>query len=386
MLNYGGHSIDRKDISAVVEVLHSNFLTQGPHVSNFEEKICRRVHSNYATAFNSATSALIAACNALGVKENCIVWTSAISFVASSNCAVICNATVDFLDISLDTFNIDLDALDRKLKVAKDENKLPHLIIVVHFAGTPCDLTRLAELKSIYGFKIIEDASHALGATHRGNPIGSCSCSEITVFSFHPVKMITTGEGGVCTTNSESIDCSLKEYRSHGITKDKKLFCNVPNNEIWNYQQHSIGQNYRMSDISAALGISQLDKLDKFVQKRNKASEFYENRLKKIQCKVQKIDPEALSSRHLFVVCLQFEKYGISQKIFFKRMWNNGINLNIHYIPIYKQPYYQKLGFDYKYCPNADNYFKMTFSLPLYPQISRADQLKVLKGIENSLG
>jgi len=362
---YSKQNIVKKDIISVNKILKSDFLTSGPTVEHFEKKISKEVNSKYAVATNSATSALHIACLSLGLKKNDIIWTSSISFVASANCAKYCGARVEFLDISFETFNIDTIKLLEKLKEAKKKKILPKILIPVHLAGNPCDMRLIHDLSKKYKFKIIEDASHALGAKINNFRIGSCKYSDLTVFSFHPVKMITTGEGGIITTNNYKTKEKLKILREHGIVRQKKKF-KLKYSLDTHYEQHSLGYNYRMSDIHAALGISQIDRLNSFVKKRNLIKNFYLEKLKNLPIKFQKIDKKNLCSYHLIIII-------VSQKIrnkLFNYLKNKNININIHYIPIFIHPYY----FRKKYLKNINsiNYYNSAISLPAFYDITKA--------------
>lgn len=376
MISYGAQYIDNSDIKAVVDVLKSDFITQGQKIPEFENKINKFVGSKFSVAFNSATSALISACMALDLKKDDIVWTSPISFVSSANCALICGAQINFIDINPNSFNIDADILEQKLKNTP-KHKHPKLIIVVHFSGYPAELEKISKLSNIYGFKIIEDASHALGASFKKTMIGSNKFSDITVFSFHPVKMITTGEGGLALTNNAKLKDKLELYRTHGVTNKKKIMTKKPTNEIWNYQQISLGYNFRLNDFQAALGISQLKKLPRFLKKRQNLVNTYKTKLKSLPIYFQEAKADYVSSNHLFVINLS-KDYEHLQKKIYKFLIKNGIGCNIHYIPIFLQPYYKNLSYDFFDCPNSINYFKRTLTLPLHFNLSKEEQMHVI--------
>lgn len=376
MLQYAKQFIDKFDIQSVISALKSDFLTQGPRIELFENKIKKFTGSKYAVAVNSATSALHLACLALGVKKTDIVWTSAITFVASANCALYCGADVDFVDIDPKNFNIDIFQLEKKLAIAKENKKLPKVLIVVHFAGLPCEMKSIHKLSLKYKFKIIEDASHAIGATYINQKIGSNKYSDITIFSFHPVKIITTGEGGMALTNNKKIALLIQRLRSHGIIRQlphKKA------SKLFFYKQINLGYNYRMTDIQAALGLSQLKKINNFIKERNKLANNY----KKLFCQnsaivYQENFPEkTTSSYHLFVIRLKSKKF--SQMQIFNFMKKNGINVNLHYIPVYLHPFYKGIGFKSGLCPESEKYFKETMTLPLYPGLKYSDQLRIFK-------
>ncbi len=370
---YGKQEISSEDIDCVIDVLKSDFLTQGPLVPKFEETLSSYTGSNYCTMVNSSTSALHISCLALGVGEGDFVWTSPNTFVASANCARLCGAKLDFVDIDEFTFNMSTKALEEKLLEAKVKGCLPKVIIPVHMTGQSCDMKKIFELSQEYGFKIIEDASHALGAEYLGNKVGCCKYSHISVFSFHPVKMITTGEGGAAMTNSTEIDKKLKKFRSHGITSDKKDFYYVPENELWNYQQLNLGLNYRMTDINAALGLSQLKRLDKFVEKRGKIATYYNSAFQNSNIKTPYIENYAKSSFHLYVIQWDYAKIRKSSKFFFQELRNRGIMVNFHYIPVYLQPYYLNQGFKRGYCPISEEYFLKSLSIPIYTSITHEE-------------
>ena len=370
MIPYSRQNIDKSDIKEIVKVLRSDLITQGPKVVEFENILSKYCQSKYAIATNSATSALHVACMALGLKKGDIVWTSPISFVASANCALYCGAKVNFIDIDINTINIDPNELENKLITAKKENKLPKIVIPVHMTGLPCHMKKIFELGKKYGFRIIEDASHALGAKYKEKKIGNCKYSDITVFSFHPVKIITTGEGGAATTNDRNLSIKMNMLRSHGINKDKKYF--LKNNPAeWHYEQQLLGYNYRMNDIEAALGISQLKKLDKFVKKRNQVAKKYIKLLTDLPIKIPCInEKDYYSSFHLFVIQIKINMIEKTHKKIFSLLRNAKIGVNLHYSPIHLQPYYKKLGFkkgDYK---NAEMYANSAISIPIHPKLS----------------
>ena len=375
-LPYGKHSITRNDLRNVIKVLKSDFLTQGPKVPEFEKCISKTIASKYSVATNSATSALHIACLSLGLNNKDIVWTSPISFVASANCALYCGAIVDFVDINLSTGLIDINLLEEKLKKAEIEDKLPKILIPVHLAGTSCDMEKIHILSKKYNFRIIEDASHAIGGTYKNQPIGSCKYSDITVFSFHPVKIITTGEGGIATTNQFFLAEKMKQLRSHGITKNLHEFYSK-NEGPWHYEQINLGFNYRMTDIQAALGLSQLKKLKRIIEERNKLLEFYKSITKNLEICFLKIPQDCISSVHLAI--LQFNNISPEEhKTIFEKMRINNIGVQLHYIPIHLHPFYQKLGFKKGDFPNSEIYYKKSMSLPLYPGLKRKNQIRVI--------
>jgi len=376
MINYSKQLITKQDVKSVVNILRSNFLTQGPTVGTFENKIKKYCGSKFAVAVNSATSGLHIACMALGIKRNDIVWTSAISFVASANCATYCGAKVSFLDISLKNLNIDINNLEKKLIIAKKKNKLPKLIILVHFAGLPCDMKKIYNLKKKYKFKIIEDASHALGAKYYNNKIGSCNYSDLCVFSFHPVKPITTIEGGIVTTNRKKIFNDLKIFREHGI----KRLSNKTSRPKY-YEQVKLGYNYRMNDVQAALGIEQLKKLDKFNKIRRILSKRYEKMLTDKVIK-PKFFNNHMSSHHLYIILLKFNNIKFRDKLI-QDLIKKKIGCNIHYMPIYKHPFYKKKR--HKILENSEIYYKNCISIPLHQSLKIKDQDYIITTINNYL-
>lgn len=369
MIPYGKQQLDAADLAAVQEVLQSNWLTQGPKVPAFEQAIADYCQVSFAVAVNSATSALHIACLALGVGPGARVWTSPNSFVASANCALYCGATVDFVDIELDTGNMSVAALEEKLRQAQRRNQLPKVVIPVHFAGQSCDMQAIAALAEQYGFHIIEDASHAIGARYQNQPVGNCRYSDITVFSFHPVKIITSGEGGMATTQNPKLARKMQMLRSHGITSEATELTE-PSHGVWYYQQQLLGFNYRLTDIHAALGLSQFSKLDSFVNARQQLVEHYNqafNRYAEIKPLGQ--HPDSYSSYHLYVVRL-ISLTQEQHKACVGYLRQQGIVGHLHYIPIYLQPYYQQLGFKAGYCPQAENYYQQAVTLPLFPGLT----------------
>lgn len=380
MIPYGKQNISEEDIEKVVEVLKSDFITQGPTINKFEKKVANYCGSSNAIAFNSATSALHAACFALGVKNADIVWTSPISFVASSNCAIYCGASVDFIDIDKHNYNISIPILKSKLEAAKKENKLPKVIIPVHLSGLSCDMKSLFALSIEYGFKIIEDASHAIGAKYENEPIGNCKYSDICVFSFHPVKIVTTGEGGMALTKSKEIAKKLRLFCSHGITKnisEMRQGIDGP----WYYEQIDLGYNYRITDIQAALGLSQMLRIDEFVSKRHEIAELYNKELKGYGLKLPDNGKDPFSSFHLYIIRVEKSKH----LAVFNSLRKKEIGVNLHYIPIYHHPYYQSMGFKKNYCPEAESYYEEAISIPIYPDLNTDDQLFVCSSIIEAL-
>ncbi len=384
-INYGRHSIDDDDIKAVVKTLKSDFITQGPTIPLFEDKIKKYCGVKYGFAVNSATSALHISCLSLGLGPGDILWTSANTFVSSSNCALLVGATVDFVDIDPDTLNMSVKSLEKKLITANNNNCLPKIVIPVHFAGQSCDMKKIYELSKIYGFKIIEDGSHAIGGSYKNLPVGSCKYSDICVFSFHPVKIITTGEGGIALTNSKLIAEKLKKFRSHGIHSIKQKMRKRDPKEIWNYQQVSIGLNYRITDIAASLGLSQMNKLDQFINKRRKIAKFYDSKLKYLPLKRQHEISSCKSTYHLYVIRLNLKHKKITQKKIYNNLTKLGVLVNIHYIPVYRQPFYEDLGFKSGHCPEAESYFREALSIPIYPDMTIKDMEYVSSSLEKVL-
>ena len=374
-LPYGKHSISDADIAEVISVLKSKNLTQGEYVPRFEKEISKKVNAKYSVAVNSATSALHLACLALNVTRGDYVWTSPISFVASANCALYCGAKVDFVDIDPFSGLININCLKDKLNEAKKNNCLPKVLIPVHLAGASCNMLEIYLLSKEYNFLIIEDASHAIGARYKNEPVGNCKYSAVTVFSFHPVKIITSGEGGIATTNNHLIAEKMAKLRSHGIVKDPVKFeSNIIGS--WMYEQQLLGFNYRMNDIQAALGLSQLSRLDEIVLERNRQLKFYYEILEDLPIDFLKISKEAFSSVHLAIIKLKKISGEYYLKVF-EGMRSDGIGVQLHYIPIYKHPYYQNLGFDGDDFSGAEEYSNSAISIPLYPGLSTKEQYRV---------
>lgn len=374
---YGRQSISDADIQAVVDVLRSDYLTQGPAVPRFEEEINEHCGSRFAVAVNSATSALHIACVALGVGKGDRVWTSAITFVASANCARYCGASVDFVDIDNDTYNMSIAHLEKKLREADASGTLPKVVIPVHLSGQPCDMESIHSLSKQYGFRIIEDASHAIGSTYKGLPVGNCAYSDITVFSFHPVKIITTGEGGMATTNDQDLASQMALLRSHGVTRDPQRMSEPPHGP-WYYEQIILGFNYRLTDISAALGASQLSRLSEFVEERHRIARRYNQLLGGHPVRTPWQHPDTHSSFHLYIVRPDFGALQTTQREIFEKMRARGILVNLHYIPVYRQPYYASSGYFRSDYPNAESYYADAISFPIYPGITEAQQDQVV--------
>lgn len=385
MIPYGRQDINEADIQAVVDVLRSDWLTQGPAVPRFEQSVAAYTGAAHAVAVNSATAALHIACLALNVGKGDVVWTSPNTFVASANCALYCGADVDFVDIDPRTYNLSVSCLAEKLHIAKQTNRLPKVVIPVHFAGQPCEMEEIHKLATEYGFRIIEDASHAIGASYQQQKVGSCQYSDITVFSFHPVKIITTGEGGMATTNDGHLAERMMRFRTHGITNRPEYMQPRPQDEIWNYQQIDLGYNYRMTDIQAALGLSQMKRLDVYVDQRHKISEFYDANLVNLPLTLPEKIPQSRSSLHLYPIRLSTRKSKLTQKQLYQKLHRSGIAANIHYIPVYRQPHYVLLGFPSNYCPEAEHYFRQTLSIPMHPALTDAELKHIVTSITDSL-
>ena len=381
IIPYAKQSISKNDIRSVIKVLKSDFITQGPKIVEFENLVKKYVNVNYAVAVNSATSALHIACLAIGLKKNDYLWTSPNSFVASANCGLYCGAKIDFVDIDLDTFNICIKKLEIKLKKAKKQNKIPKILVLVHFAGNPCDLKKIFFLSKKYQFKIIEDASHAIGSNYDKYRVGKSNYSDITVFSFHPVKIITTGEGGMAVTNNERYYKKLLSLKNHGIIKN--IYSNHKNRKAsWNYQQTDLGFNYRMNDISAALGVSQIKKINKFIKIRNQIASYYLKSLKDLPIKFQIIKKSDRSAYHLFIIIVDNKLTKVSRDEIYYKLKSKKINTNVHYIPIYTHPVYKKLGFKNRNFPNSLDYSKKALSLPIYPGLKKIEINKIINEIK----
>jgi UDP-4-amino-4,6-dideoxy-N-acetyl-beta-L-altrosamine transaminase len=400
MIPYGRQDISQADIDAVVEVLRSDFLTQGPTVPRFEQAVAEYCGVQHGVAANSATSALHIACLALDLGPGDWLWTSPNTFVASANAALYCGAKVDFVDIDPCTYNMSVERLKEKLEQAEKEGRLPKIVMPVHFAGQPCDMPAIHALSKQYGFKIIEDASHAIGAsyvTESESPyviarseatrqstsikVGSCVHSHITVFSFHPVKIITTGEGGMATTNDPDLANRMRRLRTHGITNDKALMQSRPDNEIWNYQQIELGFNYRMTDIQAALGLSQMQRLDEFVSRRHEIAERYDAELRTLPITMPHQASDTYSSYHLYPIRVSEAASGKTQRLVYDALWQNGIAANLHYIPVHRQPYYESLGFKAGDFPEAEQFHREVISLPMYPTLEPQQQKAVITAL-----
>ena len=385
MIPYGRQDISSEDIEAVVNILSSDFLTQGPTIPAFENGIKSHCGVNYAVAVNSATSALHISCLALGVGPGDIVWTTPITFVASANCALYCGAVIDFVDIDPRSYNMSVDSLALKLEESERKDRLPKVVIPVHLAGQSCDMAAIHSLAQRYGFKIVEDASHAIGGRYHGEPIGSCRYSDITVFSFHPVKIITTGEGGMAVTNDAALANRLTRLRSHGITRSPGEMTGTLDGP-WYYEQLELGFNYRMTDIQAALGLSQLERLEKFIVKRRTLAKRYDELLADLWLKTPWQHSESASAFHLYIIRLKLDEIPWSQKDIFERLRARGIQANLHYIPVYRHPFYQKKGFKIEDFPEAEAYYREALSLPIYPTLLDVEQTEVIESLKTPLG
>jgi len=381
MIPYARQDVCEADIQAVVDVLRSEFLTQGPVVPAFERAVAAYCGGAHAVAVNSATSALHVACMALEVKPGDRVWTSPITFVASANCARYCGADVDFVDVDPGTFNLSVDRLEEKLRRAERSNTLPRVLIPVHFAGQSCDMSRIHQLAQRFGFRVLEDASHAIGGRYQGEPIGNCRDSAITIFSFHPVKAITTGEGGMAITNDATIADRMRRLRTHGITRDPALMTEVCEGP-WYYEQTALGYNYRMTDIQAALGYSQLQRLDMYVARRRALAERYDRLLADLPVVRQAAHSDSETAAHLYVVRVTppRKRGGV-----FVHMRSEGIGVNVHYIPVHLQPYYRALGYRPGDFPEAERYYEEALSLPLHPRLTESEQDRVVLALRRAL-
>ena len=384
MIPYGRQSISEEDIQAVVDVLTSDFLTQGPAVPAFEAASAAYCGAAHAVAVNSATSALHIACLALGVGPGTHVWTSPITFVASANCALYCGAEVDFVDIDPATFNMSPEALATKLERAERDGKLPSVVIPVHMAGQSCDMEAIHALGRRYGFRIVEDASHAVGARYKGTPVGDCRFSDVTIFSYHPVKIITTAEGGLALTNDAELARLMGLYRTHGVTRDASEMENEPDGG-WYYEQVALGFNYRMTEMQAALGLSQMDRLDRFVATRRALAARYDRALEGQPLTRPWQHPDALSSYHLYIVRLDLSRNSISHRQVYDRLRERGVGVNLHYMPVYLQPYYRRLGFRPGLCPEAERYYAEALSIPLYAGLEEAQQDHVVASLKEAV-
>lgn len=385
MIPYGRQDIRQEDIDAVVSVLRSDFLTQGPAVPRFEQAVAEYCGVKHALAVNSATSALHIACLALDLGPGDWLWTSPITFVASANCALYCGAQVDFVDIDPRTYNLCPAALERKLIEAERAGRLPKVVVPVHLCGQPCDMAAIHVLAQRFGFKVVEDASHAIGGRYKGEPIGNCRYSDITVFSFHPVKIITTAEGGMVTTNDPALADKMALLRTHGITRDPAQMTQAPDGP-WYYQQIELGFNYRMTDLQAALGVSQMQRLDHYIARRHELARRYDALLDALPVVTPWQHPDGHSGLHLYVVRVQADRVSRTHKEVFEALRQSGIGVNLHYIPVHTQPYYQRMGFALGQFPEAERYYAEAISLPMYATLTDAQQDEVVLALQGALG
>lgn len=385
MIPYGRQDISQDDIDAAVAVLKSDFLTQGPQVPAFEQAIATYCGAQHAVAVNSATSALHIACMSMGLGPGDCLWTSPITFVASANCALYCGAQLDFVDIDPRTYNMSAARLGEKLEAAERDGKLPKVVVPVHLTGQPCEMAEIHALSQRYGFLIIEDASHAIGARYHGEPVGNCRYSDITVFSFHPVKIVTTAEGGIATTNNHDLADKMARLRSHGITRDPAQMKCEPDGP-WYYEQIDLGYNYRMTDLQAALGISQMQRLDDYVARRHEIADFYDRHLARLGLTLPWQHPDGHSAYHLYVVRLQGEQSGISRhRIVFEALRQRGIGVNLHYIPVPRQPHFAQLGHGMQNLPEAERYYSEAISLPMFPALTDAQLQQTVEALASVL-
>jgi len=384
MIPYGRQDIAPADIEAVVEVLKSDFLTQGPMVPRFEQAVAKHVGATHALAVNSATSALHIACLALGLGVGDYLWTSPITFVASANCGLYCGAKVDFVDIDPRTYNLCPKALACKLEQAERDGKLPKVVVAVHMCGQPCDMRAIHALAQRYDFKVIEDASHAIGGKYQGEYIGSGRYSDITVFSFHPVKIITTAEGGMALTNDSELANKMALLRSHGITRDPAQMTHEADGP-WYYQQIDLGFNYRMTELQAALGVMQMERLDQYVTRRHYLACRYDDLLAGLPVTTPWQHPDSYSGLHLYVIRLQLDNIRRTHRRVFEALRELGIGVNLHYIPVHIQPYYRRMGFRLGGYPEAERYYAEAISLPMFQTMSEAQQDEVVASLRKAL-
>lgn len=383
MIPYGRQEITEEDIAEIEKILRSDFLTQGQTVPKFEKAVADYCGASFAVATNSATSALHISCLALGLGPGDRLWTSPNTFVASANCALYCGAEIDFVDINPKTYNICIESLSEKLKFAKKIGKLPKILVPVHFAGQPCDMPKIHDLSKHYDFKIIEDASHAIGASYNNIPIGSCVHSDITVFSFHPVKIITTAEGGMSLTNDKEVAEKISILRTHGITNDESKMDIRPKDELWNYQQIDLGYNYRMNDIQATLGINQLKRIDQYINRRHEIAKNYNLQLEDLPITTPWQFINYYSSYHLYPILINNKSGNITQKEVYKKLRDKGIEVNLHYIPVHRHPYYENLGFKKGDFFRAEKFHQEAISIPIFPTLKDTQQEFIIENIKN---
>ena len=384
MIPYGKQDISQQDIDSVVDVLKSDFLTQGPQVPAFEKALTEHTGAQYALAVNSATSALHIACLALDLGEGDWLWTTPVTFVASANCGLYCGAKVDFVDIDSTTYNMCPKKLEQKLITAKATGTLPKVVVPVHLCGQPCDMESIAKLAKEYGFKVIEDASHAIGGQYHEQPIGNCKYSDITVFSFHPVKIVTTAEGGAALTNQKELADKMALLRSHGITRDPEMMTEASHGG-WYYQQVDLGFNYRMTELQAALGVTQMQRLDEFVAARHVLSKRYNQMLSELPLVLPYQLEKTYSGLHLFVIRLKLDEISLTHKQVFDALRENGIGVNLHYIPVHTQPYYQAMGFAEGDFPESERYYQEAISLPMFHGMKEEQQNTVVRVVTEIL-
>ncbi|MBE8563756.1 UDP-4-amino-4,6-dideoxy-N-acetyl-beta-L-altrosamine transaminase [Vibrio sp. OPT20] len=384
VIPYGKQDISQQDIDSVVDVLKSDFLTQGPQVPAFEKALTEHTGAQYALAVNSATSALHIACLALGLGEDDWLWTTPVTFVASANCGLYCGAKVDFVDIDSATYNMCPKKLEQKLITAKATGTLPKVVVPVHLCGQPCDMESIAKLAKEYGFKVIEDASHAIGGQYHEQPIGNCKYSDITVFSFHPVKIVTTAEGGAALTNQKELADKMALLRSHGITRDPVMMTEASHGG-WYYQQVDLGFNYRMTELQAALGVTQMQRLDEFVATRHVLSKRYNQMLSELPLVLPYQLENTYSGLHLFVIRLKLDEISLTHKQVFDALRENGIGVNLHYIPVHTQPYYQAMGFTEGEFPESERYYQEAISLPMFHGMTEEQQNTVVRVVTEIL-
>jgi UDP-4-amino-4,6-dideoxy-N-acetyl-beta-L-altrosamine transaminase len=384
VIPYGRQDITEADIAAVVDVLRSDFITQGPVVEQFERAVREYCGARHGIAVNSATSALHIACLALGLGSGDYLWTTPNTFVASANCGLYCGAKVDFVDIDPATNNMSVDRLAEKLALAKEQGKLPKIVVPVHLCGSSCDMAAIKLLSDVYGFKIIEDASHAIGGKYRNEPVGTCRYSDITIFSFHPVKIITTAEGGLAVTNDPHLAQQMQLFRSHGITRDPELMTHEPDGP-WYYQQVELGYNYRMTELQAALGLSQMARLDQYVARRHEIAARYDILFANLPLVTPSSIPESYSALHLYVIRLHLAAIARTHRQIFDSLRAQGIGVNLHYIPVHTQPYYQALGHKAGDYPEAERYYSEAISLPMYPGMTDEQIVRTVEAVKAAL-